>query len=509
MSFSIKVNGEYFPNGVKVKHKSLNINHGAAGEISVMDFVLIDENLSGVPYTWDLLIGQKIELFENGILTFGGQLDEPRTRKINNHPKLNTKIYAVDWHYIVNKEYINNSYAKDLISNVLKKIIDTYLVPHGIWYTSDSIKTTTNYTSINCPYSKCSDIFKELASLINYQWKIGPDKKFYFNERTLDQGSEIRENVSNYLPGSFFYEKTRSEYFNKKVFKNVNALTSELTEKCTPTPDQDKSFFVSFQLNSKPTLYVTQDINNLLPTEIIDSRYVGISGLDTGLKYYWNKNSNIISQDESESISAGYILAAKYIGQYKIDVVKENETAIAERSRIEGGTGVYVSVTDGSYIESLIVAEEKAQAFLDKHSIMSGCIEFSSYTMNYNIGDVANVIFPSLQINSLLSGNAGYLLVSKKTQDNGGANLLKHYNFVSGEEVGSWIKFFQKWIDPAISFTIREDAIVSVPIISSENTGWAGQLQLKQFTALFPGNALYPSNVLYPGTLNKTTTYND
>ena len=508
--FTIKIDGNYLPTGVVIKDGSLTINHGKSGEITVLEFNIVDKNLDGSTYAYQTLIGQKIELYEDGILKFGGQLDEPETRKINNHPIFGSKIIAVDWTSILDRVFVNNSYARNLISNVFKDIIDTYLVPEGFFYNASDIQETTGqYISINCPYSRCSDVFDELADLVNFQWIIAPNKRIYFNDRTVDQGTSIIENQSNYIPKSLSCRKDRSEYFNKKIFQNVNAITDELTEKCTPTPDNDKAFFVSFPINSKPTLFITQNIDNPATSEVIDSRWVGISGLDTGLKYYWNKGSNIINQDESEEIPGGYFLVAKYFGQYKIDVVKQDSSAIAERISVEGGTGVYTNISDGSHIETLVVAEEKSQALIDKYARIAEKIMLSSYTIDLEIGQICDTVFPSFKVNSLVASGAGYLVMSKRTDDVGAANLVKTYTLIDGAAVGGWIKFFKKWISGESNYTIRENAIVSVPVSSSDELEWDGEVELKQFTILVPSNTLYPTNVLYPGTLNKTTTYSD
>lgn len=521
--YSIKINGNYLPEGVQVKTGSVNLNQGQSGERAVLSFSLIDKNLgNGDPFIWSTLCGNKIELYEDGSLIFGGQLDEPMTRKINNHPVYGEQITCVDWHLLTDKNYINKSYPKMLISDCFKLMIDDFLAIDGVWYDSNSIKETTGqYVSINCPYVKASQAFDEMSSLINWQWKIGADKKLYLNEYTSSVGTPIIEHVSNYIPESLNIVDDRSEYRNKQILKDVNALTDgSIPEKATPTPDQDKSFFVRFPLNQKPEIYITGNIDNPLVSELVDPREVGIGGIDTGLTFYWNKGSNIIQQDsDAEDIPSDKFVVLKYVGQYQIDIVEQDNTAIAERQAVEGGSGIYVNVESGTEIEGITIAEEKATAMLERYARIATKISFSSYTINLNVGQIIDVTIPSFNVDTTKdsdgnpdnSNNFYYLVIEKQIQDVGHL-LRKTYTIIDGAPVGGWIKFFSNLIKPGKDWTIRPDAQVDIPINTEENWDWSGTTTIKVFDCLYPEDdpgGLYPSNLLYPGTLTDTIILND
>ncbi len=506
--FTLKINGVSLPVGVKVKSGSLNINQGKAGEISVLSFVLIDMNPGITPFVWNTLIGQKIELWDhNGILIYGGQLDEPKIRKINEHPVYGESITCVDWHYLTNRCYINQSYQKQLISDTFKDMIDDFLAIEGIWYDGTSIVATPGqYVSINCPYVKACDAFNEMAGLINWQWHIGPDKKFYLNDMTSEIGPGLTEHTSNYIPNSLRVSDNREDYRNTQVLKNVHGLTLLLNEKATPTPDNDNSFIVNFPINQVPALYITTDIDNPLPGEMIDPHEVGIGGIDSGLWFYWNKGSNTIQRDNTTvgtpTIPAGSYLVVKYIGQFNIDIVEQDAAAIAARILIEGGSGIYTHVEDGSNIEDVTVAQEKALALLDRYAHISNIIEVETYTIKWEVGQLINVNIPSMNINDQ------YLITEKTVTDVG--NLLKtKVTMIDGKPLGGWINYFSNWISPGKDWIIRPDAIVEVQISKSEKVEWHGDVTIKTFDCLYPGAALWPANNLYPGTLTSTVTESD
>lgn len=511
--FSIKINNEYLPEGVKVKTGSVNLSYGQSGQRAVLNFTIIDTNLTGIPYIWSLFIGKKIELYEDGILKFGGQLDEPSTRKINNHPILEMKIICIDWHFITDKRYINQSYQRQLISQTFKDMIDEFLSEDGIWYSNDSIKETTGqYVSINCPYVLSTDAFDEMKNLINWQWKIGANKKFYLNEIDYDEVNPLIENESNYIPNSLYFSRNRDNIINTQIFKNVNALTDKLTQKATPTPDNDNNFFVRFEINQKPELYISADLVNPLITEMVDPREVGIGGLDSGLTYYWNKGSNIIQKDQNAGdIPAGKFLVVKYVGQYKIDIIEEDEDAINERKSIEGGSGIYANVENATEIEGIEVAEEKAQAIIERYKDIQNIIEFESYTINLEVGQVLDVNFPSFNLNSIGIANQYFLVIEKKVNDVGYL-LRKKYTIVDGAPIGGWIAFFKSMLSPGKTWEIRPDAEVDISISEEETIDWSGEIIVSRYTPLFPlddPGGLYPSNLLFPGTFIASNTYND
>lgn len=521
--FSIKINSNYLPNGVKIKSGSVNLNQGESGQRAVLSFSLIDMNLGpGDPFIWNTLIGNKIELYEDSVLKFGGQLDEPETRKINNHPVYGEKIQCVDWHFLTDRAFINQSYPRMLISDAMKEMIDEFLAIDGLWYDSNSIKETSGqYISINCPYVQASQAFNEMADLINWQWRIGPDKKVYFNEYTAIVGTPIIEHVSNYIPSSLRIWDDRSEYRNKQVLKDVNALTDgTIPEKATPTPDQDKSWFVRFPLNQKPTIYITDNIDNPPAVDMVDPREIGIGGLDVGLTFYWNKNNQVIQQDtDADDIPAGKFVVLKYVGQYKIDIIEQDDAAILERQQVEGGSGLYVNIESGSEIEGISIAEEKADAMLERYARIATKISFSSYTIDLNVGQIIDITIPSLNVDTTknedgspdTSNNQYYLVMGKKIQDVGRL-LKKSYTLVDGAPVGGWIKFFSNLIKPGKDWTIRPDAKVDIPIEEEESWEWNGTVTMKTFDCLYPRDdpgGLYPSNLLYPGTLTSTTVLND
>lgn len=508
--FYITINNERLPNGVKVKTKTLDISYDKSGKRAVLKFTLIDEFKNDRLYYFSSIIGKKVEVYEDGILIYGGYINSPSTRKINVKPQLSQEIICVDYTSILDRITVNKSYPRMKISEIVKDIIDNYLSEDGIWYDSTSIKETTNECSINCPYVFCSQVCDELVELIGWQWYIGPDKKFYFNDRT-ENGPSFHE-YNNYLFESLSLDDNINEYRNKQVLKRVNAVTDELTETANLLQNVDRTYNVQFNINQKPKLYITTWYYRENPpnSDMIDSALIGISGIDNNMEWYWSKGTNQIIQDSTqEPIPLNKYLVVKYYGQYELDIIEEDEDAINERKSIEGGSGIYENIASGDGIEGITIADEKANALLNKYSKIAKKIKFSTYRdLKYKIGQICDVTMPTFEIDSKISEGNGYLVEGLKIKDTG-YKLLRTVTLIDGEAIGGWIDFFKEWMSKGSDFVIRENALVTIDIPVNESYEWSGTVVIKKFTCLFPSNALFPSNILFPGTLVSTHTNYD
>lgn len=518
-SFAIKIDNQELPSGVKVSPGTLQIRYDTTGTRGVLSFDLIDENLNDNIddlYYFEAICGKDVKIWENVNgsleLIYGGKIDEPNTSKINMKPMMKQRITCVDYHEICDRILVNESYPKMKISDLVKTIIDDYLDEDGIWYDSGSIDETINEISINCSYIYCSQVFTELVDLIGWQWWIGPDKKFHLDDRTVNIGPGIDEDYG-YIPDSLSISDDNSEYRNKEILKKVNALTDELTETASPNPDNNRSFYVQFRLNAKPKIYITDFANQNDPPEsdLVDPRYVGINGISTDMYWYWNKNENTITQDQSQdALTSSDYIVLKYIGQYEIDVVKSNTAAINERKAVEGGSGLYEYVENGDGVEGISVGEEKCQADIDRYSSIAKKIKVSSYEHRWQNGQICDTVFPSFKINSLTSEGNGYIVQSLTINDKI-YKLRRSCTLVDGTNIGGYINFFKEWMQKTKEFTIRENTIVEKTNDSDEPQEWAGEVVITRYDCLYPSNTLYPSPTLYPSTtaVASTRTEND
>ncbi len=504
-----------WPENVYVLSKSLSINQGESGTRAVLNFTLKDESNN---FYLESLVGRLINVWEytgtgNDInswkLIWGGQLDEPNTRKINEKLLMGIGIVGIDHHSICDRIAINQGYAKTKINVLVKEIIDKYLKADGIWYDSTSIQSTTKEVSVNCPYIYASKVFTELSDFLGWQWYIEPNKKFHFHEYTFEKGPYTHEYIGT-LSEDLARINDRSEYRNIEVLRNVKDVTDELIETSNPFPNgETRNFFLNYPICDdlgEPQVYVCTWIQRNDPPS--DTRQtIGISGLETTPQWFYTDGNNQIYQNSDyPAIEAGYYIVLKYRGSYEIDIIKSNDTAIAARAAAENGSGIYYDITENSNVVGIVLGNEKAQALLNKYCRIAQKFKISSYNHRWEIGQLCRLVLPTFQIDS------DYLVMELSIKDRGN-RLKRTVTLIDGLPIGGWIRFFKKWLTANDYFTIREDAIVSIPFIESEEFNIAGVVTIDSIDCLYPETdpgGLHP-NVApggpVPGTINNTEIY--
>lgn len=493
MAVKIKIDSADLPSGIKLKAGTLSINQAEIGSRTVLSFTLIDSTGLYHPP-----MGEVVDVYEDDVLIYSGTIDEPREQKINAFPVLREVITVTDWHFVADRHFINESYARQKAGDIIKSILTDYLAQDGI--IEGTIEDGIDIGIINSPYIPASQLINEICSLTGYMWRINPDKSLDFMEWGTFLGDAIDED-SGYLFDSLQTWKDRSEYRNKQILRNVPGVTVELTEVSNPTPNGEiRTFYVRYPLAEKPVIEINEAAAGWVPVNADD---VGILGVDTGKKWYWNKEVNSFAQDVGETeLAIGDAVRLKYKGLYRLTVIMEDPIEIAARKAIEGGSGIYEDVQDAPNQDGLTIATEKATALLRKYGKNAKKFTMSSYDSTWKVGQICEVSIPTHE----LSGE--YLVMSLLIQDTGN-QLKRTATFVDGEAIGGWVKFFRSWLESTQELTIRENELIRKIQTIKESGEWEGSYNIKATEQLYPANNLYPSNVLYPGTITLEVTVDD
>lgn len=485
MAISITINGSALPAGVKFRRNSLNISH-ELGSRAVCDFELTDENGN-----YALSTGYPVEITEDGTIIFSGSIDEPDSRKTPGSSAKYHSIVCVDNHHNADRRIVSESYSRQVAGNIAKNIITNYLAAEGI--TQGTIQDGPEVGPVNFPDIPASQCIDELAELVGFQWRINADKSLDFYDQSTFTAAEINEN-SDILADSVHTWEEREEYRNRQILKNVKGVTTLQTETPAPAPDgETRTFTLRFPVNQKPVI----EIDTGAGFVVIDPADIGINGIDSGKKWYWNKGSNQVTQDTSETVlSASDAIRVKYYGEYTTKIVVEDAAAIAERKSVEGGSGIYERVEDAPAVEDVTAGEEKAQALLQKYTKIAKKVEMSSHTINFKVGEIRRVVLPSLNI------NGEYLVMSVNITDPGRADekLMRTAVLVDGSKIGGWVKFFQKWLEKTRDMTIRPDEVVRHVASQTETEKLQNNYKFEYTNLLYPADDLYPSDTLYPNT---------
>lgn len=443
MAVTMEIAGVVLPVGVGLKRNTLRIEQEYGGR-SMLSCVLLDE--AG---TYRPEVGQTVELYEDAVLKWAGVVDEPREKRLGPSGALAWEITATDNHALADRRTVPEAFDRQYAGVIVTWIIDNVLVDEGI--TAGTIENGPEVGPVVSPYLYASQLLNEIAETTGMQWRINHDKTLDFFTFGLDSGAAIDES-SDILANSVRVWRDRSECRNRQVLRGITGLTIEQTETPAPKPDgSTRTFVLRFDVAQKPEVYIN--------TVQVDPGGVGILGLATGMKWYWNKGSNLITQDTSETeLTVTDTLEIKYYGQYRTTVVLDDPASITERLGVEGGSGIYEMVDDAPQIEGTQAAMEKAMGMLRRFARISTTITMASQTIEFKVGEIRSVSFPTHDV----SGDCLVMSVSAVDRPHEDNKLLYQATLVDGEAVGGWVNFFRTWLEKNRDLSIRADEVVQL-----------------------------------------------
>lgn len=417
---------------------------------STVTFNLIDKTGSGL----GLAAGQPLQLYDNsGALFFGGVLHQPQQI-----PQLGTsaiiwQVDAVDNQAIAERHLIIETYDNTLAGTIAKDLITNYFAADGI--VAGDIQDGPTIVRAVFPYEPGNTAMDDLAQLAGYNWSITPDSKLNFGDGSTNLAPW---NVTATSPiRNLTVNPNQQQYRNKQYIRGGQDVTSPQTQKFAGD-GQNQTFTVAYPLAQTPTL----SINGTA----VDPSTVGIQGVDTGKAWYWNKNSQTISQDSSQTpLTSTDVLSITYQGYFPVLVVAEAAGAISDRAAIEGTTGVYENLVIDSSLDNSDAAMNAAQAYLAKYAKVLTEVQFDTDKSGLEIGQLIMIDLPANNVN-----NTQFLIDQVNIVDYTPQGDLRYtVHCIDGQSMGSWSKFFTRQAENTGQTNIRGDEVLVKLKSASDN----------------------------------------
>jgi len=427
-------------------------------------------------------IGQEVIVLDGATRIFGGTIEEFSYTILKGTTTKEYTIECLDFNQITDRIRIAETYEDQTVTAIVTDIITNYLADDGISLGTTPISVPT-ITQANFNYIQVSDALSYIQDVTQINWNIDYNKNLNLFYRTDNITTGLTD--ANIL--DLVVSGSRTQYRNIQYLKAGDGTTELQTdEKPTPEPDGvSETFLVRFQLAKKPTITVN--------SVDVDGDDVGINGLDTGKKWYWNKNKKEIVQDDSETIlTSTDTLEITYYGLVPILAKVENTAEISSRQGVEGGSGVYEGFEKRVALSDKAAAISYAQGLLNKFDQIPEVLTLTTKTFK-QAGKIININSATCNIND------DYLIESVNITESAGT-LYYDITLLSGESFGSWVEFFRKMIATADDFIIQENELVLRVKSDNEKRSRTGTNNIKTFAPLFPADDLYPSDTLYPNT---------
>jgi len=374
---------------------------------------------------------------------FGGTIERFKKRRIGTTSIVRYNISCIDFNKTADRRRVYESYVNKTAGYIVNDIITRFLAGEGI--TAGSIETGPVMKKVVFNYKKASECFDYIKDATGLNWNIDYNKQLNTFYREDDVGEGFSTTEGNFEDVEV--ESTREEYRNRQYIRAGKDLTDTLTKRSvTPKPDGvSRTFMVSLPIGEKPTIYVND-------VAVSDSD-VGINGVDTGKKWYWNKGSNQISQDDGETVLCDTdALTVTYKGLFPIIVQADNQLEQAARKAVEGGTGIYEDIEVDGNIDDSDTALDYANGLLEKYADIPEIVTITTREFR-QAGKLIPLDIPELD----LSGD--YLIESVQTKDQNGL-LVYTVKALSGESLGGWVEFFRKMRQDKSQYLIRENEVL-------------------------------------------------
>ena len=384
-------------------------------------------------------VGAVVEVYDGATLVFAGTIDDLPEEKLSGASGVAySGVPIVDYTQIADRKLVAESYESELAGDIVADIITNYLASEGI--TAGDVQDGVTVSKAVFNYMTASECFDELSELTGFQWTIKSDKTLDFFDRASYAGTAITESSDIWNVSVI---RSRENYRNRQYLRAGQDIA--LPETRTFKGDgQLQTFLLPLPVAKVPTI-----------TKNAAAQTVGIRGIDTGKDWYWQKNDKAISQDTgSTKLISTDTLSVTYEGYFPIMVVSDDSAQIVSRAVIEGGAGVYESITEKASIDTQEAALEYSAGLLRRYATIQKRITLDT-TVPFGAGELVNVSLPTHGINENMLVES--VTITTRGSD---AELVYSIKLASGESFGGWVNFFKKLAEKASSFSIRENEIL-------------------------------------------------
>lgn len=448
----------------------------------------IDDNInarSTASFTVDtdnaIEVGQEVIILDDATRIFAGTIDSftrttPKGTTIKRY-----NITCVDYNQLGDRRIVAESYEDQTVSYIVNDLITKYLSAEGV--SAGTIQTGPTMAQVVFNYITVTDCLNYIKDATGLNWNIDYNKQLhiFYREDNTDTGFSDADN--NFMDAEV--EETREGYRNRQYVRAGQDTTDIISlEKPTPKPDGiSRKFSVRYPLATEPEIYIN--------STQVSSSDIGINGVEQNKKWYWNKGSKDIVQDNSETVlSDTDVLEVTYQGLVPIIAQADNPEGQADRSSTEGGTGVYEDIEQVASIDKKDAALDYAKGLLKKYADIPQRVNIRTRTFKQ-----AGKLIP-IDISKLgLDGE--YLIESVAITEQQGV-FFYDITCLSGESLGSWVEFFRKMRSDSKDFVIRENEVLVLLTTTSEATSWTEATSQAVYACPVPADPLYPADDLYP-----------
>ena len=420
-------------------------------ERATCDFELIVKGPT--PY-YRPLVGEPVIVTLNGTRIFGGMIDNVDEDEPVKGAGVFYTVRCKDYAAILDRFLVARKFdgvpAGDMVTVLVRDYVNA---AEGM--TTTGVQPGITLGKVVFGYRKASDCIRELATLCGFSWYVDEFKDVKFFERaTYYAPFSIVDGSNNYL--SLSIKRSGEKYRNVQYIRGGLGVTNSRQESFKGDGSR-QSFPLTFPVAGSPAAKPVITLNTGGGPA---AQTVGIRNLDdpTAYQWYYEARDKTISQrDTDAAIASTDILAVTYVGLFPTLALRQDGAKVAERSSIEGGSGVYQAIETDRSIESEDFAEDKALALIRKYGDIPTELRFSTDEAGLRAGQILTVDLPTRGDD--LSAKE-FLIESVTARDLEGLHVRYEVIAASGEHLGGWASWFRKLAAAGQDFTLQEGEVI-------------------------------------------------
>jgi len=360
-------------------------------------------------------------ILTDGSTTFRGLV--MRVRESREQGIMSDCRYSVecsDYAAIFDHRFVSRYYPPmSLVSNIYADICQNFLLDDG--FNTDGVDGFAAIANeLKFDYRSVTECFDTIANLSGEDWWIGgaAGKTIYSKSLATSPAAPFT------ITGSSANWRALDVTYDSRSYRNRQFLRAAV-------PLQSGAITENFTGNGSQWFFATQFILTAAPTVTVGgvAQTIYRMGVDAypAAGWWWIPGGGGVQEGTQTPVGNGVAVVVQY-GSYESSVVMAESTGQqTARIAIEGGSGIWESVEEARDVDNIEVAEDLAQAILDRHSTMPIEIRYET--------DVAG-IEPGMAQEVYLAANGIGQVTDTEMVTNGSFSTSSDWT-LSGATIGS------------------------------------------------------------------------
>jgi len=374
-------------------------------------------------------------------------------------------VECVDHSEVLDRRLVAANYetpgqtAGDIASDIINDLNDTAtsLAPEGL--SLGTIDPGVEVTKAIFPYVTAANAINDLANLTGVTWWVDSQRRLNFVERTsILPPFSITD---AFQPFKDMKQVMGREQTKNRIYLIAGQAQTDPQSESFAGDTKRKTFTVAFPIALAPTISLKPGGGPAV------AKTVGIRNVDTGKDWYWQKDSNEISQDDGASkLGTSDELVVAYVGHFPLVLTGDEVSSQTELAAIGQNSGLYESLEQDEDIDDRNVAVTKLQTLLKKFAHIEDRVSFTTFSR----GLMTGMVLPITLTDERIDGK--YLIESIQVGIDlrpVGALVTTRVTGVGGEFIGGWLEFFRMLEKRGKKFVIRENDILALGPTSFEH----------------------------------------